>query len=335
MSNPDEAILGALMEAGDIPVSGEKLAEALGISRVAIWARLDRLRKSGFPIRGVRREGYRLEGEPEALSGVYLRACLNRLGNPLGVLVFPEIDSTNSEAERQLAAGRETPFAIVSDLQTQGRGRLGRVWHSPAEGNLYISLVFRPRVAPSALQAFTLAMGVALAEWFRETWSVPVAVKWPNDLYLEDRKLAGMLTEARIDADLTRDVILGFGLNLNSEARNWSLDGMGPISLRDHLGKTVPRHEMAAALLDQLSGKAEAFFQAGDRERAQLVANWPACDYLAGRTVEAQGPSGILTGVAEGIDEGGRLKLRHDNELSLLSGGDVSVRPFTTAPLTS
>lgn len=326
MPQPDADLLLArrLIHAGGSIVSGEELAEALEVSRVAVFARIKKLRGEGWPIEGLRREGYRLKGEPKELSSLWLRAALQ---NPaLGILAFPEIDSTNSEAERQLASGRETPFVVLSEHQTAGRGRLGRTWHSPPQGNLYATFAFRPKLTPSELAAFTLVIGVAVAVALRESAHVPAMVKWPNDIQVEGKKLAGILTEARIDTDRTRDLLLGIGLNVNSQPSSWDVDGISATSLRERDGQEQPYHDTVARTIACVLAAAERFFDDPARARKQLIKDWGKLDALAGKIVQASGPHGQVSGVVEGIDEGGRLRLRTEEEVVLISAGEVTLR---------
>src|SRR5690606_18217155 len=133
-------------------------------------------------------------------------------------------DSTNDEAARQLAAGRTAPFVILARKQTRGRGRLGRAWHSEANGNLYASFAFRPRVPPGRMAVFTLWMGVSICELIANFTHLQPGIKWPNDILFDGRKAGGMLTEARIDSDQIRDLIFGLGLNVNAPAADWPAD---------------------------------------------------------------------------------------------------------------
>ena len=146
MDDPDVIILNSLLAARDKYISGNLLAKKVGISRVGIWARLEKLREQGFTFDAVRRRGYRISQEPGELNASLIRAYLALESSSARIVFFPEIDSTNSEAERQLADGREVPFVIMASKQQVGRGRLGRKWHSPEEGNIYMSYVFRPQL---------------------------------------------------------------------------------------------------------------------------------------------------------------------------------------------
>ena len=208
--------------------------EQLGISRPAIHAKLEKLREQGFIFEAVRNRGYRLTQEPEVLHPALLRYYLQDAAAELDVLYFPVIDSTNSEAERQISYGRNSPFAIASSCQTKGRGRLGRDWYSASADNLYLSVLFEPNIPPQQLQHFTLWAGITICRALQPfTPKAKLQIKWPNDLHCDGRKFAGMLTEAKMDSDSLRSIVFGIGINLNSNPSKF------PKELRKHRHQPV------------------------------------------------------------------------------------------------
>jgi BirA family biotin operon repressor/biotin-[acetyl-CoA-carboxylase] ligase len=218
---PEVLIIEALLAAGAGHVSGTALARQLGVSRVAVWQQMEKLRAQGFAFESVRARGYRLSACPAALHPALIAAHLRSHGRSCPLMLLDEVDSTNDEAARQLADGRPAPFAVLARRQTRGRGRLGRAWHSTDNGNLYVSFAFRPRLAPARMQTFTLWMGVNVCELVANFTGATPGLKWPNDLLFDGRKAGGMLTEARMDADQIRDLVFGLGLNVNSPAGAW------------------------------------------------------------------------------------------------------------------
>ena len=332
-------LLTALLDAGDSGfVSGEELARRLGVSRVSVWARLQKLQAEGLECEAVRGRGYRLRAEPAALHPAVLAAYVrlkHRAKNPPGVEVvfFPEIDSTNLEAERRLAAGAKAPFVVFAARQTAGRGRLGRVWHSAETGGLYLSFAFRPQLPPARMPKFTLWMALRLCRMLNETYRLPVGVKWPNDLVHEGRKLAGLLTEARMDADLMRELICGLGLNVNGDPAKWTggARGAGSAAARvagtlqqlNH-GKPLPINAVAADVV--LTGtRAYADFVAG-RGEAEFDEWWSRYDTLRGREIVVTLPTGEVKGRAAGLDPSGALRLALPNgSTRLIQSGDVTL----------
>ena len=327
MTALDSSILLALLVAGDEPVSGDRLAKELGVSRVAIWARLERLRAAGFAFTASTRKGYRLKGVPRALHPALLDAHLRRLKVTTRVDLLPTVDSTNSEAERRLAAGQEAPFAVLAQAQTAGRGRLGRRWHSATPGNLYLSLAFRPFIGPERLKPFTLWMGLALCAHLEAAAGVRLGLKWPNDLLAPDgRKVAGMLTEARLDADSVRELVFGVGLNIAGAPRDF------PAELRARAGDML---EGAGARFDPNRVAAEAIAAlleawetfAEDRWRRDFKARWARYDTLTGKSVRIGLRGAPVAGVVDGIDEEGSLVLRTGGRRrQVIASGEVTLR---------
>jgi len=307
---PEVPILRALLAAGDGFVSGNALARELGMSRVAIWQHMEKLREQGFAFEAVRARGYRLAKRPAGLNAALLAAYLPPgPGSAFRLHLLDEVDSTNDEASRQLAAGREAPFVVLARRQLRGRGRFGRSWHSEANGNLYISFAFRPRLAPGRMQTFTLWMGANLCELLANFCRATPGLKWPNDILFEGRKAGGILTEARIDADEIRDLVLGLGLNVNSAAGAWPGElAARAVSIAEHTRTPLDLNRFAAALIGRVHGAYTRFVSgAYTRTFADL---WNRYDVLRGRTVTVLQGSHRVTGTAAGIDDDGALILR-------------------------
>jgi len=308
----DLVILRELLAARGDWVSGADLARRLGVSRVAVWAHMNRLRREGFKFEAVRSRGYRLLGRPSRLSQGLLHALLRIRLPDDAITVLDEIDSTNSEAERRIAAGQPAPFAVFASAQTDGRGRFGRVWHSPDAGNLYASFAFRPRVDPTQMQLFTLWMGVNLCEVLESFFKITPAIKWPNDLLVSGRKVGGMLTEARIDADRIRDLIFGLGINVNAGTANWPRDiARTATSLADVTGAHVDINQLAAAVAGRVFGAFNTFIAGGFEPK--LAALWARYDALRDTQVGVNHAGQVTRGTASGIDGDGSLIVATDS----------------------
>jgi BirA family biotin operon repressor/biotin-[acetyl-CoA-carboxylase] ligase len=323
----DSSILLAFLRAGDEPVSGDRLARELGVSRVAVWARLEKLRKAGFVFTAAPRRGYRLTATPRQLDPALLDAHLRLAGVQTPVELLPECDSTNSEAERRLAVGAEAPFAVLAGRQTAGRGRLGRRWHSDRAGHLYLSLAFRPFLPPESLRPFTLWMGLALCAHVEERHGVRFGLKWPNDILTPDgRKVAGMLTEARLDADSVRELVFGVGLNLVGRPQEMA-EEVRQIAgtLEAAVGARLDPNREAALVIAALLHAWEQFTE-GTWRRA-FRSRWQKHDVLSGRSVRVGLRGKPLAGVVDGIDEEGSLILRvGGRRRAVVSSGEVTLR---------
>ena len=225
------------------------------------------------------------------------------------LLALDETDSTNDEAARQLAAGRTAPFAVFAHRQTKGRGRLGRAWHSESNGNLYLSVAFRPRVPPERMGAFTLWMGLNVCELLANFAKVTPGLKWPNDILFDGKKAGGILTEARIDADEIRDLVFGLGLNLNGRGADLPRDlQKTAISLADATGAPLDLNRFAAALIGRVLTAYDQFLEGGYRDK--FAALWKRYDVLRGRPVSVTQGTRTVTGTVTGIDNEGSLIVR-------------------------
>jgi BirA family biotin operon repressor/biotin-[acetyl-CoA-carboxylase] ligase len=322
----DITLLEAFLPEPDRFVSGEDLARTLGISRVSVWNRMKKLEQEGFVFKAVRNRGYRLEREPSQMHPALLAAHLRRsaLEHPLSI--YHSIDSTSSECERRFIAGTEPPFCVIAAEQTRGRGRLGRDWHSLNVGNLYCSFGFRPDLPLRRMQTFTLWIGVHLAELIRDFTGLEIKIKWPNDLMADRQKVAGMLTEARIDNDHMRDLIFGVGVNLNSDAASFPPPlRRKAASLAMLLHRKLPLHPFAGRLIQTVFDAYNEFHQG--IPDSLLAEKWAPFDLLWDKEVRAESGSTVIQGVARGIDPQGSLRLRlPDGSLHALRAGDVSLQ---------
>ena len=323
--NPDQIILRELLSARDAWVSGTLLAGKLGVSRVAVWSHMNRLKREGFKFEAVRSRGYRLVARPARLSQGLLQALVRMRLPENAIVVLDEVDSTNSEAERRLAAGQSTPFAIFASAQSRGRGRFGRTWHSPDEGNLYSSFAFRPRVDPSRMQLFTLWMGVNLCEMLEAFFKFKPSLKWPNDLIHDGSKFGGMLTEARVDADTIRDIIFGLGLNVNADSAKWPRDvARTATTLAAITGEPVDINQLAAAVAGRVFGAFNSFIEGGFEPR--LAELWSRYDSLRGAQVGVSHAGGVTHGVASGIDaEGALILVTESGRKARFRAGEVTL----------
>jgi len=290
-------------------MSGAALAAKLDISRVAVWQHMEKLRSQGFEFEAARARGYRLVRRPSALHALFIAAHLKGRARDFPITVLDEVDRTNDEAARQLAGGRAAPFVILARRQTRGRGRLGRAWHSEANGNLYASFAFRPHLAPARMATFTLWMGVNVCELIANFCRTAPGIKWPNDLLFDGRKAGGMLTEARIDADEIRDLVFGLGLNLNSPAGAWPADlARRAVSLAEQTAAPLDPNRFTAALIGRVLLAYHRFVDGDHRETFADL--WNRHDVLRGQPVTVLQGARRFTGVAAGVDDAGSLLVR-------------------------
>jgi len=334
MDSPETILLSLLLEDRARFLSGNALAEALGVSRVSVWGYFEKLRAEGFLFEAVRNRGYRLAAEPDHVHGGLLNAYLKKLGCAVPVFCAAETDSTNTQARKRLLDGASAPFFLTAARQSAGRGRLGRAWFGEETGNLYLTFGLRPDVPPARLSGFTLWLGFALCRHLAGQCNAPLRIKWPNDLVCEGRKLAGILTEMHSEADTVQAVAFGIGLNVNGtfEKAPPAVQAVAG-SLHTVTGRTFSINAVAAEVMACLARASEAFF-AAEAWRAELFAGWPAFDALAGKSVTLRGADHrVRTATALGLAEDGGLRVRLENgEPFVVQAGDVTL---SGAPLPS
>lgn len=325
MSTAEHLILRELLARDPNWVSGSTLAAKLKVSRVAVWQHMEKMRAAGFEFEAQRSRGYRITGRPSTLYAPLIDTHLKSRPRNFSLLVLDEVDSTNDEAARQLAADRSAPFVLLARRQTRGRGRFGRSWHSDSTGNLYASFAFRPRLPPERMQTFTLWMGLNVCELLSNFAAVTPGIKWPNDILFDGRKAGGMLTEARVDADHIRDLIFGLGLNVNSPAGGWPGDlSRRAIALADVTGSKLDLNRLAAALIGRVLLAYQTF---ADGEHLKNFAElWHRYDLLRGKPVTLLEGGRRHSGVVTGVDDEGALLLRNgQGKVHRFRAGEVTL----------
>ncbi len=319
----DAQILAELRTAN--AVSGAELASRLGISRAAIWARIEDLRQLGYEIEASPHHGYRLRSSPDLLLADDLASRLTGkavIGREIHV--FKETASTNDVVEKLARDGAKEGVVVFAESQTKGRGRLGRKWHSPAGQGLYFSVLLRPKLAPIEATQFTILAATALVRAIDATTGVRPEIKWPNDLLVGGRKIAGVLTELSAELDTIKHLILGIGLDVNQTTGDCPPELRGiASSLRIAGGQSVFRPELATRLLTELD-RDYARIRAGGF--GELADEWEArCTTIGQRVAIRIGPR-TITGRAESLDDDGALLLRTQHgRLERIIGGDVTL----------
>ena len=319
-------ILRTLLKTPREFVPGSVLARELGVSRVAIWGVMEKLREEGYQFDAIRNRGYRVSELPPLLSYPYLAARLPFLEEKHSLFVKPSLDSTNSEAERLLASGQKTPLVILAHQQTAGRGRLGRIWQSDETGNFYGSLAFHPRLPPHRMQPFTLWMGLTLCRFLEEIGKLQPRLKWPNDILFEGRKGVGILTEARMDADLMRELVIGIGINVSPTPKLPDHpQKLHATCLNEASGREISLNPFAVALIETLLEAYKVFHE--DRYQEAFHRLWQRYNLLSGKNIEARSGTGILRGMVTGLRSDGALLIRSEGREKALVSGEVTLAP--------
>ncbi|WP_068978299.1 bifunctional biotin--[acetyl-CoA-carboxylase] ligase/biotin operon repressor BirA [Aeromonas sp. EERV15] len=298
--------------------SGEQLGEQLGISRAAVSKHMAALKELGLDLFSLTGKGYRL-AVPMAL---YEQGTLQALAPMAPVHCFPVIDSTNQyllERVSRLQSGE----SCLAECQTAGRGRRGKPWVSPFGCQLILSMYWRLEQGMAAAMGLSLAVGVAVVQALESLGYQGVELKWPNDLYYQGRKLAGILVEMSGSAGASCHLVIGIGLNLAMPAREGEKIDQVWSELRHIQSELVDRNQLAARMLCCLQQALVAFEQHG---LSHFVEDWNRLDHFAGRPVRLLMGDQEIRGIARGIDDRGALRLETEEGIKFYLGGEISLR---------
>ncbi|MBT2338799.1 MULTISPECIES: bifunctional biotin--[acetyl-CoA-carboxylase] ligase/biotin operon repressor BirA [Pseudomonas] len=299
--------------------SGQALGIALGISRSAVWKQLQHLEvELGLSIHKVRGRGYQLAKPLLLLDAAQI--CENGL-YVWPVHIFDSIDSTNAEALRSIERGVEAPFLVLAERQTAGRGRRGRKWVSPFADNLYHSLVLRIDGGMRQIEGLSLVVGLAVMHALRDLGVVEAALKWPNDILVGEKKIAGILLELVGDPADVCHVVLGVGINVNMQSADEVDQQWTSMSLE--AGRDFDRNELVARLGAKLQHYLTLHHASGF---AAIQSEWEKYHLWQGRAVSLIAGINRIDGIVVGIDHQGALRLKVGGVEKTFSGGELSLR---------
>jgi BirA family biotin operon repressor/biotin-[acetyl-CoA-carboxylase] ligase len=320
----DAKILSALRGA-PLGVSGADLSRELGMTRAGVWAHIEELRALGYDIEASPHLGYRLFGTPDVLHADDLSARLGKV-RVVGreIHVFHETTSTNDVAARLARGGAAEGAVVFAESQTNGRGRMGRAWISPAGKGLWFTVLLRPAFAPQGTTQLTVAAATALSRAITLQTGVTPEIKWPNDILIRGRKVAGILTEMRAELDQVQEVLLGIGMDVNLETGDFPAPlRRTATSLRIETGQKVSRSELAVAILRELDRDYQAV---AEGRFGRLAEQWEERCTTLGRLVAIRFGTRVIRGRAESLDDDGALLVRGTHGLlERIVGGDVTL----------
>jgi BirA family transcriptional regulator, biotin operon repressor / biotin---[acetyl-CoA-carboxylase] ligase len=319
----DAQILSALRQAGPDGIGAATLALRLRQDSAVLAQRVSELRGLGYDIEATPHFGFRLIGVPDLLHADDLISRLSPhriIGRD--IQVFQQTNSTNDVVEKLARDGVAEGVVVFAESQTKGRGRLGRKWISPPEEGLWFSVLLRPKLPPASVTQLTIAAATAVARAIQAQSSLAPQIKWPNDILINSRKVAGILTELSAELDQVRYVVIGIGVDVNVKEFPPELDGIAT-SLSMEAGRRFLRGEIAAAILAELDAD---YARIKRGEFAALAEEWEQHCITLGRRVQIHIGDRTVSGRAESLDNDGALLLRTDHgHLERIVGGDVTL----------
>lgn len=321
-----KAILTALKETPGEWVSGEALSQGLSVSRTTVWKYVRQLRSEGYAVETSPRKGYRLSAPPDLLSFEEISPGLQtRVFGREHYFYFPEIESTNSYARHLADTGYPEGTLIVAESQSAGKGRRGRHWHSEPGLGVYFSLILRPQLPLNELSRINLAIAVAITRALQAACSLKTGIKWPNDILVNGRKMAGILTEAVTDMDGLEYVVTGIGLNINH------LDSDFPETLRPYAtsvrietGQEQSRMGIFQELLLHLEMNCQHLMNSAFES---ILADYRSLSLAIGREIQFDSEKGPAVGRGMDIDSNGFLIVQDSAGGShKLMSGEISLK---------
>ncbi len=316
-------ILNLLRSARSGFLSGEELARKIGISRTMVWKHIKSLERDGFVIEAVPSQGYRITSVPDILRERDIKQGLKTKTMGRELVLLPEVDSTNILAMELASKGSPEGTVVVAETQSGGKGRLGRTWISP-KGNLYLSVILRPMIPVHKAPLITMMGAVAVASAIRTVCQVAAVIKWPNDILISGKKVSGLLTEMSAEQDQIRHIVLGIGVNVNMAPETLPPEiRVFSTSLSAEAGDRINR----TVLLQEHLRSFERWYQVFLANSPEVLREWQKLNMTVGSQIRVVGAGETLEGLAQGIDEDGRLIIRlDDGSIRFVSAGDVSLR---------
>ena len=325
MSDTQSKILDILKD-GEFH-SGETLGEKVGCSRTAVWKHLQTLEAMGLLIETTKGTGYRIVGGVDLLDGQAITGALAVAAKPhlSNINIFQTIDSTNTYARELAEKNSVSGLVILAEQQTGGRGRRGKSWVSPFAANIYLSIVWDFEQGAEALEGLSLAVGVAVRRALIAHGVQGVKLKWPNDIYVEQKKLGGILLEMIGDPAGHCSVVIGVGLNVSMPVSQASAIDQDWTDVASQLQDKLPaRNKLAAELISEILPLLSTFQTQGF---AAYCDEWQAADAFYGQTAVISTPKQSITGIVKGVDINGALRLELDSgNIESFIGGELSLR---------
>lgn len=326
-SHLDHPLLLVLLADGQLH-SGEWLAKQLKVSRAAVWKGVERLRALSIEVQALPRRGYRLSNPVELLDSRRIGAELDprRLGQLRKLELLFEVDSTNTRLLAAAPPAAGSADVCLSELQHAGRGRRGRRWIAPFGGGVALSVAWTFSDGARTLPALSLAVGVAVWLALVRAGARGVMLKWPNDIWFQDRKIGGVLIELRAEASGPAHVVIGVGINVTLPAaarRKIEAGGARVAAAADACAAAPSRNLLAGAILDELLSMLGRFEREGF---AAFRDAWTALDALSGRPVRVLLGDTAISGTARGVDQEGALLLDTGDRVQRFVSGEASLR---------
>lgn len=320
-----DKFLKRLFEANGEPVSGQEVADELGVSRTAIWKYVKEFEENGYEIGSIRKKGYYLISVPDLVTEGNIKKHLQTKRYGKKIHYYETCKSTQLIAHEFAQKGTPDGTVVISEEQLGGKGRMARPWDSSAHKGIWMSVILKPELTPQQAPQITLVAAVAIVRAIEEVTGLTPDIKWPNDLLVNGKKITGILTELQADPDQIKAIILGIGINVNQCADDFApeLSSIAS-SLKIELGQKVNRAKLVAAILKHAEHYIELYLEQGFKPIKLL---WESYATTIGKPVRAVMLQETLEGTAIGITADGMLELQlKDGTVRKIYSGDIEAK---------
>ena len=305
-------------------LSGQDLSDVLRISRVAVWKQIKKIQALGYTVESKQKEGYKLTKNSDLLLPWEIVLGLETKVLGQQAYYFDSVDSTQNQAMKMVNESKKEGIIIIAEKQTGGRGRSGRKWISP-KGGIWFSIILHPKFDISNTTLFPIASSLALSIAIQKTCKVSTELKWPNDLTIKGKKLAGMLIDASFESNKIENLVLGVGINFNVNVKEIENElkktpnFYGVSSLNDQKNKST-QIELIQSFLLELE---KVYEELNKNQIKKTIAEWTKRSSTIGKKVEMNTQDGKITGKAIKIDEDGGLIIKNKEKTSKVFAGDI------------
>ena len=294
-------------------ITGRELSNQFGISRVAVWKQIQKLKKLGYHIAADTKRGYCLISRPDILLPTEIQRNLHTKYIGKRIYYYNRINSTNSVAKNAIRDKKihlQEGTVMITNEQTAGRGRLGRTWHSP-HGGVWMSIVLFPDLEPAYISKITLMTAVVLVQSLKALFNIPALIKWPNDIIIEDQKLCGILTEMSAESDRINYVVVGIGVNANIDREQFPVEiRKQSTSLQKILGKQISKIRFARLVLENF----EKYYDLLQRKQfATILKDWKINAHTLGKKITVESAEQTISGEAINVTTEGALVIKTEN----------------------
>ncbi|MBS4535696.1 biotin--[Clostridium sp. D2Q-14] len=319
-----DKIIEILRENKGLFISGQDISDKLNVSRTSIWKHISKLKEEGYIIESVSRKGYRLLKSPDLLEPSLIDKLLNTKYMGRKIYHYDSIDSTNNEAKK-LAQNVEEGTIVIAEEQLGGKGRLNRKWTSPKRKGIWMSAIFKPNISPSESPKITQIAAAAVSKAI-EGIGISNKIKWPNDIVIRGRKVCGILTEMSGEINRVNYIIIGIGVNVNLEEKDFLQDiRNNATSLKIEKRESINRVKLIAKILNEFEYLYEDFINTGSIKNSVDICKKNSA--LIDKRVRVINGNNIKEAIAMDIDENGRLLVRYDDGSSeRIISGEISIR---------